>query len=78
MKFACPKQWAELQATGVASVRHCDSCDRAVHYCHTIGEAREHAQAGDCVAIDKRVLRQPGDLDDDLGVATLGVIDLSS
>ncbi len=60
--FRCPQRWDTLQPTAVDSVRHCSQCDQDVYYCHSPAEARKHADAGHCVAVDTRVLRLPGDL----------------
>lgn len=75
LKFACPLKWEELTPTGVASERHCDSCSRSVYYCHSLDEARDHAQLGHCVVIDKEVHRFAGDLDGDEGEAVMGLIE---
>jgi uncharacterized protein (TIGR02996 family) len=64
-KFKCPKQWTSLAATDDPKVRHCDKCNKQVHYCGTIAEARELAQEGSCVAVSLAVLRYPDDLDED-------------
>ncbi len=61
-EFVCPKQWNNLQATKDQTVRFCDQCRKRVHYCRTIIEARGHAIAGECVAIDSRLVRREGDL----------------
>jgi uncharacterized protein (TIGR02996 family) len=62
-RFKCPKQWEALKVTGDPTVRHCDACDKNVHYCHTLEEAQSHARQGHCVAVRLGVLRYPGDLD---------------
>jgi uncharacterized protein (TIGR02996 family) len=62
-EFLCPKQWDKLQATDDPKVRYCDGCQKNVHYCHTIDEAREHAWRRECVAVDPSVTRREGDLD---------------
>lgn len=50
--FACPQQWANLTPTGNEAVRHCGACKRNVFYCGSVEDAREHAAAGNCVALD--------------------------
>jgi hypothetical protein len=60
--FPCPKQWSELTATEHDGVRHCGSCDKAVHYCASVEEARGHAARGECVALDVTSARWGGDL----------------
>ena len=61
-RFQCPKQWENLKVTGDPAVRHCESCDEDVHYCHTLPEAQSHARQGHCVAVQLGVLRYPDDL----------------
>jgi uncharacterized protein (TIGR02996 family) len=61
-KFRCPLKWENLKPTEVAAVRFCQSCRKAVHYCHSIEEAQAHAEAGHCVAVDLGVRRNAGDL----------------
>jgi uncharacterized protein (TIGR02996 family) len=70
-QFRCPERWQKLKATELPMVRLCDRCHKEVYYCHTIEEAKEHACAGHCVAIDLQVDRRPGDLEDEV-VATMG------
>ncbi|QDU95443.1 TIGR02996 domain-containing protein [Lignipirellula cremea] len=62
-RFQCPKVWDRLSVTDDPQVRHCDGCQRHVHYCDNLDDALYHAGNGDCVAIDARVNRQPGDLE---------------
>jgi uncharacterized protein (TIGR02996 family) len=76
-KFRCPMQWEKLLRTEVAAVRFCDSCRKKVYYCGSIDEAREHAVAGHCVAVDVAVARWPGDLSDEgLVLGALAINDL--
>lgn len=56
-EFRCPQRWDTLLPTDDAEVRHCPQCQRNVHYCHTQQEARRLADAGECVAIDSRLVR---------------------
>jgi uncharacterized protein (TIGR02996 family) len=63
-KFRCPQRWENLRRTEVAAVRFCESCLRKVYYCGRVEEAREHASAGHCVAVDAAVARSRGDLYD--------------
>jgi len=60
--FRCPQRWDTLQLTEAESVRHCSACSQDVYYCRGAVEAREHAAAGHCVAVDTRALRVSGDL----------------
>jgi uncharacterized protein (TIGR02996 family) len=50
--FECPMTWETLKPTPENSVRFCDSCERKVYFCRTAEQARLHAQAGDCIAIE--------------------------
>jgi uncharacterized protein (TIGR02996 family) len=60
--FRCPQRWDTLLPTAEESIRHCSECGQDVYYCHSVAEARDHASAGHCVAVDTRALRLPGDL----------------
>lgn len=60
--FLCDRRWQDLSPTADPSVRFCDACKHNVHYCDTIVEARNHAQAGHCIAVDLGVIRREGDL----------------
>ena len=60
--FVCDKNWDQLQATDKQTVRHCTDCKQDVHYCDTIVEARRHASAGRCIALDLGVIRRDGDV----------------
>jgi len=60
--FKCPKQWVKLKGTDDPTVRYCDSCQKDVYYCHTLRDAFEHAQNGDCVAVSEAMSRSEGDL----------------
>ena len=61
--YECPKDWAALTLTDDEKVRHCGQCQRNVHFCETIFEARHHAWAGECVAVAPGVPRSPDDLE---------------
>jgi uncharacterized protein (TIGR02996 family) len=61
--FQCPKQWENLNATEDTGVRFCEECRKNVYYCNDIEEARNHAVAGDCVAVDLGVIRRANDLE---------------
>jgi uncharacterized protein (TIGR02996 family) len=64
-KFECPLRWDNLRAVeGSKRERFCDKCEQNVYYCKRIEEAREHAALGHCVAVDARLKRKGGDLDD--------------
>ncbi|MCE9568270.1 MAG: TIGR02996 domain-containing protein [Planctomycetes bacterium] len=59
----CDKRWDEMIPTDSDTVRFCERCQEAVHYCDTIVTAREHAQRGHCVAVDLGIIRREADLD---------------
>lgn len=60
--FKCPKKWEQLAGTDDPNVRHCGTCDKRVHYCHSLTEAYGHARRGQCVAVATGVDRFPGDM----------------
>jgi uncharacterized protein (TIGR02996 family) len=61
-EFLCEKRWEDLRPTGDRAMRFCEACQENVHYCDTITEARRHAWAGHCIAIDRGVIRRDEDL----------------
>jgi uncharacterized protein (TIGR02996 family) len=61
-EFLCDRGWQDLGVTEDRAVRSCEACKQSVHYCDTITEARKHAWAGHCVAVDLGVIRREGDL----------------
>jgi len=60
--FLCDRTWADLTPTKDNSVRHCESCDKNVHFCDTLADAREHSQEGHCIAVDLGIIRRENDL----------------
>ncbi len=62
IEIACPKEWGSLAATNRQGVRYCGSCNKQVFYCTTVPEARNHAKAGHCVAVDVVAIRRTRDL----------------
>lgn len=74
-ELQCPQRWDQLQSTGSPSRRHCDVCNRDVHYASNIVAARRLAMAGHCVAVDVAPEhRYPGDLDRARFGVTAGII----
>jgi uncharacterized protein (TIGR02996 family) len=57
--YRCPQRWDTLLPTGDDAVRHCSVCQRDVHYCGSVRQADQLAEAGECVAIDSRLARLP-------------------
>ncbi len=58
----CDRSWADMRPTGDDGVRHCEACRENVHFCDNLADAREHSQAGHCIAVDLGVIRRDGDL----------------
>ena len=57
-------------------MRFCESCRREVFFCASLDVAQTHAGLGDCIAIDPRPARRPGDLESDVwgsDVLTVGL-----
>jgi len=71
-RFQCPMTWSALQATRRDGVRHCTGCRRDVYYALTVGEAREHAKDGHCVALDVTSARWRDDLSEPFGERLCG------
>jgi uncharacterized protein (TIGR02996 family) len=61
-RYVCPKKWEGLTPTERTGERFCDACRKPVYFCGTIREAREHAVAGHCIAVDLGIPRKPNDL----------------
>ncbi|MGL6076449.1 MAG: TIGR02996 domain-containing protein [Fimbriiglobus sp.] len=61
-RFRCPKKWEQLQSSAEESVRFCGECFKLVYFCSTVEMAMTYAALDECVAVDPRVERQPGDL----------------
>ena len=59
---SCGMHWSVLQPTERDSVRHCTRREHDVYYALHVGEARGHARAGRCVALDVTGARWRGDL----------------
>jgi len=70
--YECPKDWAAMTPTDDEKVRHCEACKRNVHFSETIAEARHHAWAGECVAVNLAVTRSAGDLE--MPMMTAGIV----
>ena len=68
----CDRRWDELTATTDPTVRHCDACQKNVHFCDTVATAREHAHRGECVAVSLGVIRHGYDLEQPTGTVVGG------
>ena len=73
IELECPKDWGGLSTTERPNVRYCDSCQKKVYYCSSVEEARTHAFAGECVAVDLVQIRWPRDLEPEQPM-TMGMI----
>jgi uncharacterized protein (TIGR02996 family) len=73
LAFECPKWWDTLATTADPTVRSCDTCQKTVHYCATLDEAKLHAWDGHCVAIQLGLTRKPGDLEHELASKAIAV-----
>jgi uncharacterized protein (TIGR02996 family) len=62
-RFQCPKRWEQLRPTVEETIRFCDQCLRDVVFCESVELAKAHAAVGNCVAVDARLVRKPGDLE---------------
>lgn len=71
-QFLCDRRWQDLRATEDGTVRFCEGCQQQVHYCGTIGEARDHAEEGHCIAIDLGIVRRDRDLRPPASMMVLG------
>jgi uncharacterized protein (TIGR02996 family) len=60
--FVCDKSWADMGPTGDTGVRHCEACGKDVYFCDNLADAREHAEASHCIAVDLGDIRREGDL----------------
>jgi uncharacterized protein (TIGR02996 family) len=60
--FLCDQSWADMRPTDDNNVRHCETCSQNVYFCDNLADAREHSQAGHCIAVDLGVIRRDGDL----------------
>jgi uncharacterized protein (TIGR02996 family) len=59
----CHLRWTDLRMTEDPTIRFCDRCEKNVHYCETIRQARDHAWEGHCIAVDLGIPRREGDLE---------------
>lgn len=55
-RFKCPLRWEALAGTDAPDVRHCDQCNRQVHFCTDLGDVKRNARAGNCVAFSAMLL----------------------
>jgi uncharacterized protein (TIGR02996 family) len=61
--YQCERRWEGLSPTEEHAVRFCDTCEKTVHYCDTIMDARQQAAQGHCIAVDLGIIRRKGDLE---------------
>jgi uncharacterized protein (TIGR02996 family) len=70
-ELQCPKQWSALQPTEQSDVRYCGACSKQVFYCTTIESAQRRARRDECIAVDVRLGREPGDLEPVIRMGTM-------
>lgn len=75
-RFACPRDWDQLQETEEGSVRFCNTCESPVYLCETDAELRRHMVTDHCVAIPLRLREQrlTSGAEGRLGGLTMGVL----
>jgi uncharacterized protein (TIGR02996 family) len=77
--FQCPIEWSELALTDDVRVRHCSQCDRGVHFCESLAQAREHGEQGHCVAVASTIARgAPDDVPLPRDRMEMGLIDMEA
>ncbi|NVB36536.1 hypothetical protein G6O69_01740 [Pseudenhygromyxa sp. WMMC2535] len=57
-RLLCPESWTTLAATGDPRIRDCERCGEQVHRCATLEQANEHAQRGECIAVEPSLARE--------------------
>ena len=50
-QFRCPQRWSDFELEVQENVRLCQVCNRKVHRCETLEQARELCSRGECVSI---------------------------
>jgi uncharacterized protein (TIGR02996 family) len=59
-RYECPNQWESLAPTPEVGVRYCKDCQRNVFFCDSAESAEQHARAGDCITVPRRVTASVG------------------
>ena len=49
--YECPRTWETLSPTDDPAARHCATCAKLVHLCHSREEAEDRARRGDCITL---------------------------
>lgn len=50
MEFKCDKDWDKMSVTQDPNIRHCQLCQKDVHFCHTLEDLDNAINAKHCVA----------------------------
>ncbi|WP_415885164.1 hypothetical protein ACMXYO_10995 [Neptuniibacter sp. QD37_6] len=51
VNYQCPNAWDDLEKTKNPFVRHCDQCEKDVHFCADVDSLKEAAVEDLCVAV---------------------------
>jgi len=51
INYKCPKAWDDLDKTEDSDVRHCNQCDKDVHFCADVESLKEANIEDLCVAV---------------------------
>lgn len=49
MEFVCPKDWEGMIVSADPNIRHCSTCNKDVHFCHTVEDLKKAIDAQHCV-----------------------------
>ena len=52
VKYKCPNLWDDLTLTSDDKIRHCEECDKDVHFCNDPVELQEANEDDLCVAVN--------------------------
>ena len=64
-RYACPRDWDQLQETKRDGIRYCDSCHANVYLCETNAQLLRHMLSHHCVAIPTKLRQRDQQCGDD-------------
>ena len=64
-RYACPRDWDQLQETKRNGIRYCDACDANVYLCETDAQLLRHMLSDHCVAIPMKLRERDQQCEDD-------------
>lgn len=64
-RYACPRDWDQLQETKRDGIRYCDSCHANVYLCETNAQLLRHMLSDHCVAIPTKLRERDQQCGDD-------------